>query len=105
MKINFYNKYKIRFLQKCLQKTEEKIEVLMNTSTSGTIARSKLEKDLIKHYKDYSYYAMEYVDRQVKVLQDSDYVRTRLVYAGWKQATGLLDSVYMRVGLKNESDK
>jgi len=100
MKINFYEKYKIKSLQRSLAVTEEKIEELMNTSTNGCKARTKIETALIKQYNNYARYAQIYSKLQLQKLEDNEYVESRLSYAGWKQIVGLLDSVYMRVGIK-----
>jgi len=98
--MTLYAKYKIRTLSRGLKNTELKIEELMNTATNGCVARNKLEASLIKEYTNYSCYAREYIRTQLSQLKDQGYVERRLVFAGWKQIISLLDTVYMRVGLK-----
>jgi len=97
MQFRLYNKYRIRTLKKGLDKTEEKIEELMNPITNGTKARRTIEKDLIKQYNAYTLYAREYVQRQLKKVDSQEFVENRLSYKGWQLIVGLLDEIYIKL--------
>jgi predicted ATP-dependent Lon-type protease len=97
MQFRLYNKYRIRTLKKGLDKTEEKIEQLMNPITNGTKARRTIEKDLIKQYNAYTLYAREYVQRQLKKVDSQEFVENRLSYKGWQLIVGLLDEIYIKL--------
>ena len=97
MKFNLYNKYRVRTLRKGLDKTEEKIEELMSPITNGTTARRKIEKDLIKQYNNYTLYAQEYTQRQIRKFDEPEFVESRLSYKGWQLIVGLVDAVYIKL--------
>jgi len=96
MKFNLYNKYRVKTLQRGLERTEEKIQTLSDNLSTGTTERKIIEKELLKEYNAYTHYAYEYMQRQIPKVKDPTFVEHRLCYKAWQLVVGLLDKVYIK---------
>jgi len=105
MKLNLYNKYRIKTVKTGLILTENKIELITNTLTKSKDERKKIENELEKEYVNYAHYAHEYIHRKVKLFDNMNFIQRRLVFEAWKQMVEMLDKIYLKEGVDTDGYK